>query len=306
MKSTKKHTFRLNDGCPCGSGKTISECGHLDQGKFRIPIPSLRPPGAPTGFGHPRCYLQSTLNCSEKISSEHYLSRSILEQLGSGAISVLGMPWLPQGKILTTSINSLTANILCTRHNACLSPLDNEAGRYFSELRSALIDLERKTISRKRHFHLVSGEALELWMLKVACGLYYSVGGKDGEKISKNYMISIDKVQQAFFERQWDERAGLYLQAHTGSKVVLQENVGMIPLTSDAERRFCGATVSLLGFSHDLLFDTVGARTGPWTALTKRPSELFLTNRGLQHSIILTWPPGIPEASVRLQRGVKP
>ena len=57
-------------------------------------------------------------------------------------------------------------------HNEALSPLDLEAGIFFGALANALTDLNRKTLSRKPVFHLASGEALELWMLKVAVSIW--------------------------------------------------------------------------------------------------------------------------------------
>jgi hypothetical protein len=62
------------------------------------------------------------------------MSRAILEQFGGSVIVVIGMPWLPAGQALETSIPNLTAKILCRRHNEALSPLDAEAGHFFSAL----------------------------------------------------------------------------------------------------------------------------------------------------------------------------
>ena len=89
----RKVILRIDAPCPCGSGNAIADC-HLDvDGRFRKHLPPLRPPGSPTGFSHPNCYLRETYDCSEQISREHYISRSVLEQLGS-VLRVSGMPWL--------------------------------------------------------------------------------------------------------------------------------------------------------------------------------------------------------------------
>jgi hypothetical protein len=299
-KSYKKITLRTDMPCPCGSGKAIAVC-HLDiDGRFRKLRPSLHPPGTKAGFSHARCYLRGTCDCSEQISREHYISRSVLEQLGA-ILRVSGAAWLNPGETLDAMINSLAANILCTRHNAALSPLDTEAGYFFNVLTKALDDLNRKTLSRRPIFHLVNGDALELWMLKVACGLYFSIGTKDREKVAKTHSIDLEKVQRGFFEGRWDEQGGLYFRGAIGSRITVGNQVGLGPLLMDHTLRFGGAVVSLRGFTLQLIFDTRDQTRGPWAGLVKRPSELVLKKRPRQHHIILTWPFGTPEASVMME-----
>jgi hypothetical protein len=200
--------------------------------------------------------------------------------------------------MLEASVRNLTAKILCKRHNEALSPLDAEAGRFFSVLTAALVDLERKTLSRKPIFHLISGEALELWMLKVACGSYFGVGSKDGKRLTENFAVDLAKVHRAFFEREWDPRAGLHFHGAVGTRITVSRDVVFSPLTSDSDQRFSGVTVALAGFALELLFDTTNTNPGPWTGIVRRPSELVLTRKQRRHSIILTWPPGTPEASI--------
>ena len=296
----KKITLRTDAPCPCGSGKTIEAC-HLDifDGRLRKPLPSLRPPGPPTGFSHPSCYLRDTCDCSKQISREHYISKSVIEQL-CAALRVSGTPWLHPGETLEIAVGSLTAKILCKRHNEALAPLDSEAGLFFSILTKALTDLNRKTLSRKPIFHLVSGDALELWMLKVACGLYFAVGSKDRVKLAEKYTIDLQKVRRAFLERAWEARAGLYFRGATGSLITLAWNVAVSPLVMDHDLRFGGATVSLLGFTLELVFDATNTNAGAWAGMVRRPTELLLKRMQRRHSIILAWPPGTPEASVQM------
>jgi len=301
---SRKIILPTNSPCPCGSGKIIRDC-HLDiDGQLRKPRPSLKPPRKETGHSHSGCYLKDTYNCSRQISREHYISRSVLEQLGT-KVRVSGVHWLSEGESFNGSVESLTAKILCDRHNNALSPLDNEAGLFFSILKDSLIDLDRKTLSRQPIFHLIGGEALELWMLKVACGVYFSIGSHDKEKLSNTHTINMEKVTRAFFDDAWNARAGLYFRGNTGSVVTVNEGVGFAPLVMDSNRHFGGVTISLLGFELDLLFDTAGANPGAWTSIVRRPTELVLSKKRRQHSIILTWPAGTPEASLRIEQRPK-
>ncbi len=169
-------------------------------------------------------------------------------------------------------------------------PLDSEASLFLSTLREALIDLRRRTLSRKPIFHLINGCALELWMLEVACGVYFAVGAKDGKRISETHTIVMDKVCRAFFRSDWDTRGGLYFFGHTGTRVTVADHVEMAPLTDDAALLFSGNRISLHGFTLDCLFDTVGANPGVWSGLVRRPTELVLRRGQRAHHIILTWP----------------
>jgi len=218
-----------------------------------------------------------------------------LEELGTG-LGVSGAPWLKAGEVGKTSVASLTAKILCNRHNEALSPLDAEAAHFFSVLREAVNDLNRKTISRKPILHLVDGAALELWMVKVACGLYYSVAAKDGVKLSGMYSINLEKARRALFQRDWDARAGLYFLT-PGTKVDLQDSVAMAPITTANDPIFVGARVSLLGFTMDAFFDDIKTNPLPWPGFERRPSEFTLIKNKRQHSIFLTWPPGTEEGA---------
>ena len=51
----------------------------------------------------------------------------MLEQLSGPAVAIDGVFWASPGEVV--GINSLTAKILCVRHNSALSPLDTEAGQ---------------------------------------------------------------------------------------------------------------------------------------------------------------------------------
>ena len=74
------------------------------------------------------------------------MSRSVLGAVRKGGY---GFPEChgSAGQMLDTSPSSLTAKILCKRHNEALSPLDAEAADFFGVLRQAVTDLDRRTLS---------------------------------------------------------------------------------------------------------------------------------------------------------------
>jgi hypothetical protein len=262
-KPNKKFFLRIDGPCPCGSGRAIASCHLAADGRFRKPRPSLRPPAPVTGFSHSRCYLGGTGDCSDQISREHYISRSVLQQLGS-VLRLNGAPWLAAGESREISVENLTAKILCDRHNEALSPLDAEAGHFFASLIKALQDLDRKTLSRRPVFHLVGGEMVELWLLKVACGVFYAIGSNGGARLAEGFTIDMAKVHRAFFEGQWDRNAGLHMASAVGSAVQTSGEINVAPLLDLQRASFCGVMVTLLGFRVQLLFDTATANPGTW------------------------------------------
>lgn len=298
-KPKKNWVMPLTHPCPCGSGLSILDCQHLDptDNRLRKIVPSLRPPPPKTGLVQMGCYLGITMDCSEKISAEHPVSKSVLQQLGE-KVRISGADWLKEGEYLETTAGNLTAKVLCKRHNESLSPLDSEAGIFFEALVAASTDLKRKTLSRKPIVHLVSGEALELWMLKLACGIYFGFGSSGRKRVNQYYEIALDKVEAAFFERQWDSRAGLYARAAVGESVKVQQNVRVAPILNEKERRFVGVIAILRGLQLELFFDTANLEGGLPSGLVRRPTELVWRRGDRQHLLILTWPIGTPNRSI--------
>ncbi|MBR1132542.1 hypothetical protein [Bradyrhizobium iriomotense] len=286
--------------CPCGNGQPAERC-HLDwDGQLRKPVPTLTPPGAITNFAHPRCYLQGMRNCSQDISREHYVSKAVLDQIGD-TLRVGGMRWLDKDEILETSAASLTAKILCSRHNAALSPLDAEAALFFRQLREVHTDLDRQTLARKPKFHLASGEMLELWMLKVACGMFHSVGSDLGGKpIAEICKIDLEKVNAALFRRRWDDRGGLYFLGGVGQGYKSSLDVELAPLSDPSTGTYCGVVMAMQGMRLQLLFDSSTTPPWPWPGFTRRPSGLIFERRRREHALVLSWPVGTPDIAVRL------
>lgn len=296
--------------CPCGSRwVSVSCCYDRTDNKFRKRIPSIEPPAPKTGYAHRGCYLRGTKDCSTDISGEHYMSASILRQIsfvqgGDGVgVTVRGMPWQKPEQSQTLSVKNLTANILCKRHNEALAPLDQEAGIFFSTLQKIFAAIDSKRVYRKLSLDLVSGSAIEQWMLKVACGIFFSVATDGGVKLSNTHTIDLEKVERAFFADQWDDRAGLYFNGHHGSIMKREPDIGFAPLSDGAARRFAGTRVNLLGFEMDLAFDTTGIDPRPLTGLTRRPTELVFVSPERRHLLLLSWPKGTPDSALQLAVG---
>jgi hypothetical protein len=301
----KTKTIRLNQYalCPCGSGKLLRDCCLLPGGGLRKQPPTLHPPPPRTGYAQSGCYLGCTMDCSTGLSAEHYMSRSVLEAIGTSAVAIDGAPWLSPGERRAISIDRLTAKILCSRHNSALSPLDSAAGEFFKKLQIIHSDLQRKSLSLKHSFVIMSGETLELWMLKLACGLFYSKNAaQGGAPLIDDHTVNKALVEEALLRGRWHGQCGLYMKAPQGLRVPVINAVSMAPLTALTEPRVVGASVIITGLEFELIFDPIGISMEALSAegWVHRPSELLFGIETRAHSIELTWVPGTPPKSIRM------
>lgn len=289
--------------CPCGSGRLLQVCCLQASGQIRKLPPTILPPLPKTNFSQDGCYLAETKDCSVGLSAEHYMSRSILKIIGERVL-VSGAPWLKGGEAKEVSINTLTAKILCRRHNSALSALDNEAGQFFEALDAIQRDFARKSLSKKHAVRLVSGEALEQWMLKASCGMFFSKNAAvDGESVLSNHKFEMKRVFAALLNGGWDQNCGLYMRAPKGHRMSTRNSVGMGPLLSTLERRVVGSVIYMGEMEFNLVFDPFGINfkgllDSGWA---HRPSELSFAIQTRAHSVLLTWQSAAAARSIRMK-----
>jgi hypothetical protein len=151
----------------------------------------------------------------------------------SGKVLVEGFPWCAKSPI-EIGIGSLTAKILCTKHNNDLSPIDQEGAKAFSTIQeiNRVLNIRRamKPHAWKIVRHRISGTALERWCLKtlinICCDREFPIGseteipGRPSERL----------IRIAYGEAPFDDRAGLYLAAHLGMRFRLDDSVSFAPL----------------------------------------------------------------------------
>jgi hypothetical protein len=266
-------------------------CCVVPGGRLLKAPPKTLPPRPRTGHAHPSCYLSNTNDCSKNISGEHYLSRHVLEVLGP-TIDLEGLPWLKEGEHKTVGIDSLTANILCVRHNSCLSPLDTEAGRFFGRLDEIDAILAKKSLSKKVHRYLFSGLGLDMWMAKVVCGFYYSgIAVEAGARLVATHSLDWEIVRDALLLGRFAPGAGMYMLAPRGSSVDIQRRIQLSQLTMVNEKRLIGFRINLRNHEFHFLMDTRGvALPSEQDGFFYRPSELVFNDNKRSHIVYLTWP----------------
>lgn len=141
--------MNLDSLCTCGSELPLKECC--------FKTIDTTPKGPKTNYAHPKCYAMELCDCSPTISKEHYFSKSVMDLWGKEA--KVGAPFIKgDGKFL--KLSSLSAKILCERHNHALSSLDELAKKFFKFV----------LFKTEYEYLVIRGADLERWLLKVMCG----------------------------------------------------------------------------------------------------------------------------------------
>jgi hypothetical protein len=264
----------------------------MADGTLRKQPPNLLPPGPKTNYRQDGCYLAFTKDCSKGISAEHYLSRSVLKELSGPTVGADGFFWQEPGERQELSINRLTSKILCARHNSALSGLDDEAALFLKRLKEIFTISGRHSLSTKRTSTIISGETLELWFLKLACGLFYSkIASSDRHQLYKDHLVDDNIIAQAMFSKRWYPHCGLYLRGHIGSKIG-DNAISVAPATATNEKRYVGVHITIMGLELSVVFDPRGANPnqfGPegWRF---RPTDVIFRIGRRTNWMILTWP----------------
>jgi hypothetical protein len=161
-----------DDPCPCGSNRPACKC-HWDRRTQRWQLPTYRPlrSGKRTGTSHDGCYANASEDCYGTLSSEHWLSKSILTAASDGKFVRVGeLPFQQSGQIDERTPKSLGAKILCAGHNNALSDLDKAAHAMVQTLDGYYADQAGAADDFENEFDLFSGEEIERWLLKMVWG----------------------------------------------------------------------------------------------------------------------------------------
>jgi hypothetical protein len=286
------HPWFPFEPCPCGSGKLFAYCCRQPDGGIyktvNLPIPT--PPAS--GYAKTGCYMNWTRNCCHTMSREHFVSESVLKLIGEKYVTVSGAPWQAEGETKPLPINELVAkDLLCVRHNSAMSPLDTAAGTFFAAIKAVYENLgDSKTLSRKRRWWLLSGEELELWLLKVAFGVYYSGNlAMNGNKLRDTQRIEND-ILQTFQGSLLPAPCGMYvMRDREGSEY--PNNLDFASLSSDGNEAMVGLRFRFLSLSLLMLISPTTRYDDTFLANhIYRPSYISFRNQLRTHTIALTWP----------------
>lgn len=177
-----------------------------------------------------KCWAAHVGGCSEKLSREHLISRSLFP---NPTVLVEGFDWCKEPR--TVGIDALTRKILCARHNCALSTADEVIARF-----NDTANLTAAGIT-------ISGRLLERWFLKTLVNL--SIGTKDhiGDGMSESeagwpspYLAAV-----VFGSIPFTHKMGLYTLNCPESYKYRQGEILFVPLTR--ENRIGGALFGVAG-----------------------------------------------------------
>ena len=230
------------------------------------------------------CALAGHDPCAGKITGEHYISAALLKALrADDHILIQGTPWTGDRAVLVGQ-SSLTANILCSRHNSMLSILDAEAARFLKAIKTAQLDL--KAGMPKSRTHTFDGARLERWFLKV-CFMMWASGNfsENGAKLAgkpppqwNEYLLG-----RAALPNLW----GLYVEPPTEPFATTENEFEVTPLSGNDGSGIKGARFKLARLPFSLILGEPG---GDWGH--HRPSGFILQNGKAAHNLRLRWPEG--------------
>jgi hypothetical protein len=241
-----------------------------------------------------RCYARMLGNCSSGISREHYISRSVLAEVGD-TIWMEGSTVTPAGSYRPSA---LTAKILCGAHNSQLSPLDHEAVNAFRKLRELQTKLDRGAAPSLSGTDSINGSSLELWLLKLALGM---LAVRQMRRVDLNEPIPTTRrgyerrlLNILFHGEAWPERWGMYVDTVPGRPFAAPvtadgstAEVGVETLMNPTDASLMGSRTWFRSFGLLLAF----GKPDQLPVGAYRPGGLRLRRAGRveSHTLLLTW-----------------
>lgn len=287
--------------CPCMSGKGIEKCCMQPDGRLHKPYSGVIPAAHEVGYAHPDCFLRESNDCSEKISAEHYISKSILNAI-RGAEKLVkfgGAAWLPGGRERLLPPEALTCKMLCRRHNSMLHPLDDAA---LALVKSLVRTFDAELKGGGNSFTLASGHAFEAWAIKSAIGCIRSGTFADGNGASvKSDAVAPSALLPALRGEPLPQGCGLYMQVRLGLKVGGQPPFQMAPILMShlGKRHIVGAEFAIFGVLFLVLFDPDGVpddlEAQGWAY---RPGIIQFSRPDFLSALALSWSDDKPHGSV--------
>lgn len=201
------------------------------------------------------CWAEPLGDCGEGMSREHVVSASLWD---GPAIQVVGFPWC-RTEPKTVGVPSLTAKILCRRHNSSLSDVDAAGARAFKTLRKAALlqDQRSKRQPRKRWKvipFLIDGSLLERWFLKTAINLGASNSTSGKWRLSGGSLDDppLSLIEAALGIKSLQAPLGLYAVAKVGESIPSRSEVEVRTLL-DPSDGLVGMLFTFVGFRFLLL-----------------------------------------------------
>lgn len=170
------------------------------------------------------CWANIIGGCSNKISGEHIISDSVLEDI----VNVSGFDWCKEPKPIGSK--KFTSNILCTNHNSALSDSDSEIQKlkeYNSTFNKHAAIFRKHGYSKKKMplIYKLNGTLLEQWFCKTLINIVVS---------NKTEIDNIEQIVPFVYGiKEFSEPYGLHYALTVGQELFLYTdgtNIGCEPI----------------------------------------------------------------------------
>nr|WP_019862309.1 hypothetical protein [Mesorhizobium loti] len=235
-------------------------------------------------------------SCDGPISGEHLFTHSIMRLLqGDGEFSISGVPWLADGETRVLPTRALTANCLCQKHNSALSPLDGEALRFFTVLKSGL---DKGPCAHS----IVSGHDVERWLLKTIKALAASKNlARDRKSLPGVFASDIAVLEMLDDPQAWPAGAGLYCPMMTGQTAENHNRFQIQPYTNQSGE-IVGLSASILGLAFVLMLQPPDLAEVPQLLTARfRPGQISVRYPAGTTLIDISWDDGRSHDPLSLQ-----
>lgn len=296
-EANRRKSFVARADCICGSGLQSKECC-FTKGFWNKQPASIKLNNAANTAVNEKCYMSVLSCCSEKISREHLVSKTVLNALSQKAVLMEGLPWIGKKEKIAVSIENLVAKCLCRDHNAALSDLDVEMGRFVRTLRDVTVGQPSSAIST-----VFSGHDIERWILKTHLALSHSGNlSNDSEVVVPQYE-NINKCLELIEDFSlWQLPLGLYLHGHVGELIGSNHQLYFYPLYNDTDTEMLGMGMELYGLKFTLLF----SHRRPITNGLYRPGSIKISSKSWDHNIIISWNDNVRHGGINLRPTAPP
>lgn len=200
--------------------------------------------------------------------------------------------WLPRGeKSSPLPVDALGSKILCERHNSMLSYLDASAKVFLTNLLQAFSKPKQGAMSQRVS---VSGDDLELWILKALCGIIASGNLVRSARVQKQDLPRT-WIDILFSERPWEEGTGLHIRQDAMTPYLGYE---LGPMYSN--ETLIGGGIELLGIQLFVLLDSdtekrmLERSSGQVRPLVYRPGAIRIESSRRSMEIKLEWNSWVP------------
>lgn len=246
-------------------------------------------------FSNPKCYANKLGNCSNKISREHYISNNLLEKFEHNkTVKLSGLKWIREETFNLMSRNALASNILCTKHNAELSPLHSEVGKLFQYLLDYDNDFNSQRPANDRR--IIQGDLIEKWMLKTVVGL---IASKQIVDKSTNQSVKLKDmyVNILFNDLKFPQSWGMYFKVPDSNTIYKFDFLSVLPLIGNSEIKLTEFLIN--NFKFNLV---LGNPDDPTFWGFYRINEIIFSQNTIQKVIEFLWNEGNQGKSINLIR----